>query len=132
MTFTKEQIGFVCQVSNYDANKVLFAKFAELDSNIQIIKDKLTQIPVLFGENSLEAIKNIDSTWNPAQDKVEVAAYHLLKSAIEVTEATSAGDLHEALRYQDSYFDDFWQAIKNAGIEWTHKDETALEKANWY
>lgn len=118
----KTQLDYVSLVGNFLLNKICSSKFSDVAKAQQALKTELQKVPEIFGETALHDISQVNSSLNSHLNPITVACYHIIRLSQDATTAKSFFDLSEAEQYMTPYFDDLWEAVTKAGIEYTDPD----------
>lgn len=116
-TDIKTKLDYAVEVGNFLANKVITSPFDEVSQHQANLKKALERIPELFGDSAVAEIANVNRS-SYFYDALTNAIYNILYSATQVAEARSFSMMEDDLKYLDSYFDDLWGAVSEAGIEY--------------
>lgn len=116
-TDIKTKLDYTVEVGNFLVGKIVASPFNEVPQHQANLKQALERITELFGETAKASIEDINRS-SYLYDKLTRAFYQILHSAINISEAKSFNMMEDDLKYLDSYFDDLWEAVSEAGIEY--------------
>ena len=118
-TDIKTKLDYVTEIGNLLVRKVVISPFIEVPQHQANLKEALERVTDIFGETAVKSIEDINRS-SYLYDKLTRAMYHILHSAVKISEAKSFNMMEDDLKYLDSYFDDLWEAVSDAGI--TYED----------